>query len=60
MAPVAIGTDTGQERLVFVQSSKPARIGDTYLPSWDCVALRPGEVADATALAGTLMLVVGA
>lgn len=56
---VALG-DAQSERLVFVQSEKPVVIGDTQLPSWDCVTLAPGEEATASALADALLYVVEA
>lgn len=53
--------DAQTERLVFVQSAKPVVIGDTQqLASWDCLALKPGEAATATALADALLYVVAA
>lgn len=49
------------ERLVFVQSAKPVVIGEkAQLASWDCLALKPGEAATATALADALLYVVAA
>ncbi len=53
--------DSQAERLVFVQSTKPVVIGDKIqLPSWDVLALKPGESANVAALADTLLYVVAA
>lgn len=52
--------DAQSERFVFVQSTKPAIVNGTHLPSWDCVALKPGEDATVTALAETLLYIVSA